>query len=160
MRKQKAGTPDFRDKLTTDMVSKVEKICKSDGHAPGKALIKKHVDLAIDNYIQDWYEVSLEALDLMEGAADFVTDDIIDDPEVIKEAKLRVVKNMFEDRPPGLHEHVADSVIQDMSKNPQGPEIPIEEPVPDDPPESAIIQDTVKQKKPAKKKTGKNKKKC
>ena len=89
------------------MVSNIEKLCNKEGYNPDKTLINKYVEAAIDDYILDWYEVSLEAMDLMEGGADFVTDEEIDDPELIKEAKRRVVKNMYEERPPGLHEHIA-----------------------------------------------------
>jgi transcription elongation factor GreA-like protein len=113
-KKQKGGTPDFRDKLTNDMVSKVEEICKEQGHTPGKDLIKKQVNIVIDEYVEDWYEVSLEAIQLMDGGADFVTDEEIDDPDLVKEAKLRVIKCMYDEKPPGIHEHVAESVIQEM----------------------------------------------
>ncbi|HVN97433.1 MAG TPA: hypothetical protein VMT62_13470 [Syntrophorhabdaceae bacterium] len=118
MKRQKVSTPDFRDKLTSDMISKVEKICKEQGHNANSASVQRMVDAAIDNYVEDWYEVSLEAMQLMEGGADFVTDEQIDDPEVIREAKLRVIKSMFDDRPPGIHEHIAESVIQDMASEP------------------------------------------
>ena len=64
-------------------------------------------------------EVSLEAMDLMEGGADFVTDDEIDDPELIMEAKRRVIKHMYEERPPGLHENITASLIHVMNSNPQ-----------------------------------------
>ncbi|MBA4391335.1 MAG: hypothetical protein C0399_10410 [Syntrophus sp. (in: bacteria)] len=120
MKTQKAGTPDLREKLTNDMVARVVKICKGQGHTTSKALIIKHVNSAIDQYIDDWYEVSLEAMDLMEGEADFVTDEKIDDPEVIKEVKLRVVKNMHEDRPDGLHEQIAKSVMEDIDNQAEG----------------------------------------
>ena len=112
MKTKKSGTPDLREKLTNDMIAKVMKICKEQGQAVSKTLVIKYVNSAIDRYIDDWYEVSLEALDFMEGGADFVTDEVIDDPEVIKEVKLRVVKNMYEDRPDGIHDEIARSVMQ------------------------------------------------
>lgn len=120
---QKGTTSDLRDKLTTDMVSSVEKLCNKEGYKPDKALINKHVETAIDDHIRDWYEVSLEAMDLMEGGADFVTDEEIDDPELIAEAKRRVVKNMYEERPPGLHENITASIIHSMNSNPQEKDI-------------------------------------
>ncbi len=64
-----------------------------------------------------------EAMDLMEGGADFVTDEEIDDPELIAEAKRRVVKNMYEERPPGLHESIMASIIHSMNSNPQEKDI-------------------------------------
>ncbi len=118
MKKQKGDTPDLRDKLTTDMASKVEKLCKEQGHQASKALIKNNVNITIDNYIEDWYEVSLEAIELVDGGADFITDEEINDPEVVKEAKLRVIKSMYEERPPGIHEHIAECVIRDIGSDP------------------------------------------
>jgi hypothetical protein len=115
MKTQKTGSPDLREKLTNDMIAKVVKICKGQGHGADKPLVEKHVNSAIDQYIDDWYEVSLEAMDLMEGGADFVTDEEIDDPEVIKEIKLRIVKNMYEERPDGIHEQIAKSVMEDTN---------------------------------------------
>jgi hypothetical protein len=113
-KKQKGGTPDFRDKLTNDMVLRVEEICKEQGHTADKDLIKKQVNITINEYVEDWYEVSLEAIQMMDGGADFVTDEEINDPELIKEAKLRVIKCIYEERPPGIHEHVAEVVIQEI----------------------------------------------
>ena len=113
MKTQKTGTPDLREKLTNDMMAKVVKICKGQGHTADKARVAKYVNNAIDQYIDDWYEVSLEAMDLMEGGADFVTDEEIDDPEVIKEVKLRIVKNMYEERPDAVYEEIAKSVMED-----------------------------------------------
>ena len=103
------------------MVAKVVKICKGQGHTADKALVAKHVNNAIDQYIDDWYEVSLEAMDLMEGGADFVTDEEIDDPEVIKEVKLRIVKNMYEERPEGVYEKIAKSVMEDTDSQTEMP---------------------------------------
>jgi hypothetical protein len=126
-KQQKGGTADFRNKLMNDMVSNVEKLCNNDGYKPDKTLIEKYVETAIDHYIEDWYEVSLEAMDLMEGGADFVTDEEIDDPELIKEAKRRIVKTIFEERPPGLQEHIAASIIHAMNSDPQEADIRFEE---------------------------------
>ena len=109
------------------MVSNIEKLCKKEGYNPHKTLINKYIKTAIDDYIQDWYEVSLEAMDLMEGGADFVTDEEIDDPELINEAKRRVVKNMYEERPPSLHENIAASIIHSMNSNPQETDIRFDE---------------------------------
>ena len=120
---QKGGPSDLRNKLTNDMVSSVERLCKKDGYKPDKTLINKYVETAIDDYIQDWYEISLEAMSLMEGGADFVTDEEIDDPELVNEAKRRVVKNMYEERPPGLHENIVATIIHSMNSNPQETDI-------------------------------------
>jgi hypothetical protein len=127
-KQQKGGTADFQDKLINDMVSNVEKLCNNDGYKPDKTLINRYVETTIDNYIEDWYEVSLEAMDLMEGGADFVTDEEVDDPELIKEAKRRIVKTMYEERPPGLQEHIAASIIHAMNSDPQEADIRFEEP--------------------------------
>lgn len=126
-KQQKGGTSDVRNKLTNDMVSNVEKLCKIEGYKPHKTLINKYVETAIDDYIQDWYEVSLEAMALMEGGADFVTDEEIDDPELINEAKRRVVKNMYEERPPGLNDNIAASIIHAMNSDPQETDIRFDE---------------------------------
>ena len=128
-KQQKGGTSDLRNKLTNDIVSSVEKLCKKDGYKPDKTLINKYVETAIDDYIQDWYEISLEAMSLMEGGADFVTDEEIDDPELINEAKRRVIKNMYEERPPGLHDLIKSSIIHAMNSDPQETDIRFEEPV-------------------------------
>ena len=121
MKTQKTGTPDLREKLTNDIVAKVVKICKRQGHTADKALVTKYVNNTIDQYIDDWYEVSLEAMDLMEGGVDFVTDEEIDDPEVIKEVKLRIVKNMYEERPKGVYEEIAKSVMEDTDSQTEMP---------------------------------------
>lgn len=102
------------------MVTNIQKLCNKEGYSPDKRLINQHVDMAIDNYIQNWYDISLEAMDFMEGGADFVTDEEIDDPEIIKEVKRRIVKTMLEERPSGLHEHIAASVIHSMNNKPGG----------------------------------------
>jgi hypothetical protein len=126
-KQQKGGTADLRSKLISNMVSSVEKLCNNDGYKPDKTLINKYVKTAIDHYVGDWYEVSLEAMDLMEGAADFITDEKIDDPELIKEAKRRIVKTIYEERPPGLEEHIAASVIHAMNSDPQEKDIRFDE---------------------------------
>ena len=127
-KQQKGGTEDLRNKLTDDMISSIEQLCNKEGYNPHKSLLNKYVEAAIDEYVQDWYEVSLEAMDLMEGGADFVTDDEIDDPELINEAKMRVIKNMYEERPPGLHELIMASIIHAMNSDPQETDIQFEEP--------------------------------
>jgi len=109
------------------MVASILKLCNDEGYNPDKGLINRYVDKAIDDYIRDWYDISLEAMDLMEGGADFVTDEEIDDPEVIKEVKRRIVKTMFEERPQGLHEHIAASIIHSMNSNPEETDIRFEE---------------------------------
>jgi hypothetical protein len=127
-KQQKGGTADLRTKLTNDMISDIGKLCNKEGYSPHKTLINKHVEAAIDVYVLDWYEISLEAMDLMEGGADFVTDEEIDDPELIKEAKRRVIKNMYEERPPGLHELITTSIIHAMNSDPQETDIQFEDP--------------------------------
>lgn len=117
MKKAKYSTPDLREKLVKDMISKVETICEARDCHPDNSLLRDYVNRAVDQYIDDWYEVSLEAIDLMEGGADFVTDDEIDDPEVIGEAKRRVIKAMYEDRPPDTHERIALSIIENIGNS-------------------------------------------
>jgi hypothetical protein len=148
MKTQKTGTPDLREKLTNDMVAKVVKICKGQGLNASKTLVAKHVNCAIDQYIDDWYEVSLEAMDLMEGGADFVTDEEVDDPEVIREVKLRVIKNMYEERPDGVHEKIAKSVMEDTDSQVEE----VEEVSQEVPEKIDQIIKTEKKKTPAKKK--------
>ncbi len=127
-KQQKGGTEDLRNKLTHDMVASIQRLCNDEGYNPDTGLINKYVNEAIDNYIRDWYEISLEAMDLMEGGADFVTDEEIDDPEIIQEVKRRIVKTMFEERPPGLHENIAALIIHSMNSNPGETDIRFEEP--------------------------------
>jgi hypothetical protein len=127
-KQQKGGTADLRNKLTDDMISNIEELCNKEGYNPHKSLLNKYVVAAIDDYVQDWYEVSLEAMDLMEGGADFVTDEEIDDPELISEAKRRVIKNMYEERPPGLHELIKSSIIHALNSDPREADIHFEEP--------------------------------
>jgi hypothetical protein len=126
-KQQKGGTADLRNKLTNDMISDIEKLCNKEGYSPHKTLLNKYIEAAIDDYVLDWYEVSLEAMDLMEGGADFVTDEEIDDPELIKEAKRRVIKNMYEERPAGLHELIKTSIIHAMNNDPRETDILLKE---------------------------------
>ena len=124
MKKQsQGGTADFRDELISDMTAEIERRCVEQGYSPDKDLIVSYVHNAIDNYVEDWYEVSLEAMDMMDGGADFVTDEEIQDPEVVQEAKRRVIKAMYEERPPGLHGTVAASIIHAINSNPKESDI-------------------------------------
>ena len=74
------------------MIARIEKICKDKGYSPDKERIRQHVDRAIDEYIEEWYEISLEAIELQDGEADYATDEL-DDDELIHEAKLRVINH-------------------------------------------------------------------
>ncbi len=124
MKKQSAGgTADFRDELISDMTAEIERLCVEQGYNPDKDLIISYVHNAVNNYVEDWYEVSLEAMDMMDGGADFVTDEEIQDPEVVQEAKRRVIKAMYEERPPGLHDNIAASLIHSMNSNPRESDI-------------------------------------
>ncbi|HEX2965359.1 MAG TPA: hypothetical protein VHO84_06220 [Syntrophorhabdaceae bacterium] len=124
MKKQsKGGTADFRDELISDMTADVARLCAEKGYNPDKAVVISYVQSAIDNYVNDWYEVSLEAMDMMDGGADFTTDEEIEDPDVIQEAKRRVIKAMYEERPPGLHGTVAASIIHAINSNPKESDI-------------------------------------
>lgn len=109
MKKQKVGTPDLRDKLVTDTVKKVMALLKSKGQEPDKAVVEKTTNEAIDDFVAQWYEVSLEAIELKDGEADFVTDDELDDPELIHEAKLRVIRDLYEEPPEDFYETIAQS---------------------------------------------------
>ncbi len=113
MKKQKEGTPDLRPKLMADGVKKVLALLKSQGHAPGKPLVEKRTGDAIDDFVAQWYEVSLEAIELMDGEADFVTDDEIDDPELIQEAKRRVIKELYETPPEDFYDNIARSIMEE-----------------------------------------------
>ncbi|HOE16827.1 MAG TPA: hypothetical protein PLX02_08905 [Syntrophorhabdaceae bacterium] len=115
MTKQKGFTPDVRPKLVNDIISKIEKICTDKGCRPDKELIQQHVERAIDQYVEEWYEVSLEAIELQDGDADYTTDEF-NDEELILEARLRVIKDLYEDRPPDMHNKIADSVIKEIEK--------------------------------------------
>lgn len=138
------------------MVAKVVIICKGQGFTVGKTLVIRHVISAIDQYIDDWYEVSLEAMDLMEGGADYVTDEEIDDPEVIKEVKLRIVKNMYEERPDKIHEQIAKSVMEDTDGQTEDENGQTEEVVGETPGVADEIKKTESKKTSAKKKGANN----
>lgn len=111
MTRQKGFTPDVRPKLINDMISRIEKICTDRGCTTDKGLIQQYVERAIDEYVEEWYEVSLEAIELQDGNADYATDEF-DDDELILEAKLRVIKDLYEDRPQNIHQQIAEEVIK------------------------------------------------
>ncbi|OPY01129.1 MAG: hypothetical protein A4E61_01764 [Syntrophorhabdus sp. PtaB.Bin184] len=111
MKKQKVGTPDLRDKLVTDTVKKVMALLKNKGQEPDKTTVERTTIEAIDDFVAQWYEVSLEAIELKDGEADFVTDDDLDDPELIHEAKLRVIKELYEEPPEDFYETIAQSAM-------------------------------------------------
>lgn len=111
MKKQKGGTPDLRDKLVTEVVKKVMALLKTRGYEPDRTMIEKTANEAIDDFVAQWYEVSLEAIELKDGEADFVTDDEIDDPELIQEAKRRVIKELYEEPPEDFYETIMQSAI-------------------------------------------------
>ena len=110
---QKGLTPDPRSQLGDEMVREIEKICKEKGCSPDRELIRLHVEQAIDKYVEEWYEVSLEAIELQDGDADYATDEF-DDDELVLEAKSRVLKDLYEERPQDMHQQIADSVIKEM----------------------------------------------
>ena len=110
MKKQKGGTPDLRDKLVSDAVKKVMALLATRGYTSDKAIVQDMTNKAIDDFVAQWYEVSLEAIELRDGEADFVTDEV-DDPELIQEAKLRVIKELYEDAPEDFYETIAQSAM-------------------------------------------------
>ncbi|MBP6940750.1 MAG: hypothetical protein KBB65_03170 [Syntrophorhabdaceae bacterium] len=112
---KKGFTPDVRPKLSNDMASSIEEICKDRGCRPDKELIRQQVERAIDGYVEEWYEVSLEAIELQDGDADYTTDEF-NDEELIQEARLRVIKDLYDERPQDMHQQIADSVMQEMEK--------------------------------------------
>jgi len=114
MTRQKGLTPDVKPKLINDMISKIEEICKDKGCMADKQLIQPYVERAIDEYVEEWYEVSLEAIELQDGDADYATDEF-DDDELIREARLRVIKDLYEDRPQNMHQQIAESVIKKVN---------------------------------------------
>lgn len=107
--KKKEGTPDLRPKLVSDVIKNVTSLLKEKGHEPDKAVIERIANQAIDDFVAQWYEVSLEAIELRDGEADFVTDDEIDDPELIQEAKLRIIKELYEAPPEDFYENIAQN---------------------------------------------------
>ena len=116
---QKGFAPDVRPKLINDMVSRVEEICKDKGCLPDKDIIRQHVERTIDEYVEEWYEVSLEAIELQDGDADYTTDEF-NDEELIREARLRVMKDLYDERPPDMHQEIAGSVMREMEKPAHG----------------------------------------
>ena len=112
MKKQKGGTPDLRDKLVSDAVKKVMALLATRGYTSDKAIVQDMTNKAIDDFVAQWYEVSLEAIELRDGEADFVTDDEIDDPELIAEAKLRIIKELYEAPPEDFFQNIAESTIR------------------------------------------------
>jgi hypothetical protein len=111
MKKQKVGTTDLRDKLISETVKKVMALLASKGYEPDIAAVEATTNAAIDDFVAQWYEVSLEAIELKDGEADFVTDDELDDPELIREAKLRVIKELYDEPPDDFYATIAQSVV-------------------------------------------------
>ena len=109
--KKKEGTPDVRPKLVSDVIKNVTLLLKERRHKPDKAVIEQIANQAIDEFVAQWYEVSLEAIELKDGEADFVTDDEIDDPGLIKEAKLRIIKELYEEPPEDFYENIAENAM-------------------------------------------------
>jgi hypothetical protein len=48
---------------------------------------------------------------LKDGEADFVTDEEIDDPELMAEAKLRIIKELYEEPPEDFYQNIAESIM-------------------------------------------------
>ena len=109
--KKKEGTTDLRPKLVADAIKNVAVLLKEKGYEPDKAVIEEVANQAIDEYVEQWYEVSLEAMELKDGEADFVTDEEIDDPELIEEARLRIIKELYEEPPEDFYENIADAIV-------------------------------------------------
>ena len=109
--KKKEGTTDLRPKLVADAIKNVAALLKEKGYEPDKAVIEEVANQAIDEYVEQWYEVSLEAMELKDGEADFVTDEEIDDPELIEEARLRIIKELYEEPPEDFYENIADAIV-------------------------------------------------
>jgi hypothetical protein len=86
-------------------------LLKSKGQEPDRTMVEKTTNEAIDDFVAQWYEVSLEAIELKDGEADFVTDEELDDPELIHEAKLRVIKELYEEPPEDFYETIAQSAV-------------------------------------------------
>jgi len=110
MKKQKGGTADLRNKLVSEVVKKVMARLAAGGYEPDKAIVEDRTNKAIDDFVAQWYEVSLEAIELRDGEADFVTDEI-DDPELIQEARQRVIKELYEDAPEDFYETIVQSTL-------------------------------------------------
>lgn len=110
--KKKEGTKDLRPKLVSNVIENVSLLLKEKGHEPDNTVIEQIVNQAIDEFVAQWYEVSLEAIELKDGEADFVTDDEIDDPELIEEAKLRIIKELYEEPPEDFYENIAECAMK------------------------------------------------
>ena len=108
--KKKEDTPDLRQKLLNEVVKNVGSLLREKGIEPEGGALLQLANQAIDEFVAQWYEVSLEAIELRDGEADFITDDEIDDPELIKEAKLRVIKELYEDTPEDFYRNIAENV--------------------------------------------------
>ncbi len=109
--KKKEGTQDLRPKLVTNIIKNVSLLLKQNGHEPDKDVIEGVANQAIDEFVEQWYEVSLEAMELKDGEADFVTDEEIDDPELVEEAKLRIIKELYEEPPEDFYQDIAGSIM-------------------------------------------------
>ena len=109
--KKREGTPDLRPKLVSNIIDNVALLLKEKGYEPDEVVIEQVANPAIDEFIAQWYEVSLEAIELKDGEADFVTDDEIDDPELITEAKFRIIKGLYEDPPGDFYENIAENIM-------------------------------------------------
>ena len=115
MKKKAGGTPDLRPKLVSVAVSKVTELLQDRGYAPDAALVDRKTNEAIDVFVDQWYEVSLEAIELKDGEADFVTDDDLDDPELIQEAKRRVIKGLYEETPEDFYSDIVQSIMKETA---------------------------------------------
>lgn len=109
--KKKAGTPDLRPKLVRNAIKNVTLLLKEKGHSADETVIQHVANQAIDEFVAEWYEVSLEAIELKDGEADFVTDDEIDVAEEVEEAKLRVIKELYEEPPEDFYENIAQNAM-------------------------------------------------
>ncbi|MEN6614938.1 MAG: hypothetical protein ABFD12_00125 [Syntrophorhabdus sp.] len=109
--KKKEVAPDLRVKLVSDVIEKVAALLKEKGRNPDNAVIENLTNEAIDRFVEEWYEVSLEAIQLKDGEADFVTDEEIDDPELIEEAKSRVLRDLYEEPPEDFYDKIAQNVM-------------------------------------------------
>lgn len=109
--KKKEGTSDLRSKLVSTVIEKVSVLLKENGHEPDKTVIEHIANQAIDEYVEQWYEVSLEAIELKDGEADFITDDEIDDPELIEEARFRIIRELYEEPPEDFYQNIAESIM-------------------------------------------------
>lgn len=109
--KKKEDIPDLRARLVSDVMKKVTALLEEKGRNTDTAAIENVANEAIDRFVEEWYEVSLEALQLKDGEADFITDEEIDDPELIAEAKSRVLKELYEEPPEDFYDKIAQNVM-------------------------------------------------